>query len=233
MRPFRIGEVFLWAADKSLSRRQMLAALAGVAGAWAAATAWGQALDSCLMTPPQTEGPFYPVEDQLDKDNDLTRVSGQSGKAEGQVIYVIGQLRDRRCRPLSGALVEIWQASARGRYHHPQERFNRIPEDPFFQSWGQTRTDADGRYLFKTIKPAAYSAGRDWIRPSHIHFKVRWPESREWTTQMYFAGDPHQDRDYILNDIPVAERRQVIVEMQVPTREYEPASRLCRFDITL
>jgi len=50
---------------------------------------------------------------------------------------------------------------------------------------------------------------------------------------MYFAGDPHQDQDYILNDVPAEERRRVIVAMQDPPREYEPTARLCHFDIIL
>jgi len=217
-----------------VSRRQMLGALVGVAGIVATSSALAEALgEMCLVTPEQTEGPYYPINDQLDKDNDLTLVNGQTGRAEGQLLYVTGQVRDRKCRPIPGALVEIWQASARGRYHHPRDRSNSAPLDPFFQSWGQTRTDGDGRYLFKTIKPASYAAGRNWIRPSHIHFKVRQPNSQEWTTQMYFAGDPHQDRDYILNEVPAVERKRVIVEMQEPPRQYEPTSRLCRFDLIL
>lgn len=222
---------------RDFSRRQILAGLfVGAVGALtnSSSSALAQALrEICLLTPGQTEGPYYPVHDQLDKDNDLTRVEGQTGRAEGQVLYVIGQVRDRQCRPLAGTLVEIWQASARGRYHHPRDRSNSIPLDPLFQSWGQIRTDAEGRYLFKTVKPGSYAAGRNWVRPSHIHFKVRRSDQHEWTTQMYFAGDPHQDKDHILNDIPAEERSRVIVAMQEPSREYEPTSRVCHFDLIL
>jgi len=131
----------------------------------------------------------------LDQDNDLTRLKGQSGTPKGQIVYVMGQVRDRHCRPIEGAVVEIWQASENGRYRHPRDRDNPAPLDPAFQYWGKNVTDKEGRYLFKTIKPGSYQAGRNWTRPPHIHFKVSHGDFRPFITQMYFAGDAHQQRD--------------------------------------
>jgi protocatechuate 3,4-dioxygenase beta subunit len=69
----------------------------------------GQTAEGCPVTPPQTAGPYYPpkaqLDAQLDKDNDLTQVKGQAGKATGQVLYVMGQIQDARCRPIEGAIV--------------------------------------------------------------------------------------------------------------------------------
>ena len=112
----------------------------------------------CPLTPPQTEGPFYPIANQLDEDNDLTFVTGRAGKAQGQVIYVVGQVWDRQCRPLKDARVEIWQASAQGRYRHPGDQGNPVPLDQNFQGWGDSLTDKEGRYLFKTVHPGQYPA---------------------------------------------------------------------------
>src|SRR2546430_3692171 len=53
-------------------------------------------------------------------------------------------------------LVEIWQASASGRYTHPDDRNNAAPLDPNFQGWGKAVTDQEGHYLFKTILPGQY-----------------------------------------------------------------------------
>jgi protocatechuate 3,4-dioxygenase beta subunit len=217
-----------------LSRRQMLGALIGGAAMFTSSRALAEAIrDICLMTPLQTEGPYYPVHDQLDKDNDLTRVEGRSGRATGQVVYIRGLVRDTACRPIDGTLVEIWQASANGRYNHPRDRGNRLPLDPYFQYWGMSRTDREGRYLFKTIMPGRYQAGPGWIRPAHVHFKVHRPGMREMTTQMYFAGDPFHETDAILQDVPPAERSRVIVELEAPDREYEPETKVCRFDLIL
>jgi protocatechuate 3,4-dioxygenase beta subunit len=217
-----------------LSRRQMLGVLIGGAAIFTSSRSLAEAVrDICLMTPLQTEGPYYPVHDQLDKDNDLTLVEGRSGRATGQVIYIRGRTRDAACRPIDGALVEIWQASANGRYNHPRDRGNRLPLDPYFQYWGKARTDREGRYLFKTIMPGRYQAGPGWTRPAHVHFKVHRPGMREMTTQMYFAGDPFHETDSILNDVPSAERSRVIVELEAPDREYEPEAKVCRFDLIL
>ena len=218
---------------RHLSRRQMLRALLATAGTLASSTVLAAVRDLCLLTPPQTEGPYYPVHDQLHEDNDLTRVEGQSGRATGQIIYVQGQVKDAACRPIEGALVEIWQASANGRYNHPRDRGNPSPLDPHFQYWGNTRTDLEGRYLFKTIMPGRYYAGRNWMRPAHIHFKIQRAGLPEVTTQMYFAGDPYHKGDYVLNDVPAEERARVIVEPLAPGRDYEPDAKVCHFDVVV
>ena len=221
-----------------LSRRSLLIDLIALGGAWLASTLVGRAADlGCPTTPPQTEGPYYPpkaqIDAMLDQDNDLTRIKGQAGKATGQIVYVMGQVRDQQCRPIEGAVVEIWQASENGRYSHPRDRDNRAPLDSNFQYWGKNITDKDGHYLFKTIKPGSYQAGRNWTRPPHIHFKVSHAKFRPFITQMYFVGDAFQASDYILNDVPPHERKRVIVQLEQPGADYEADARLGRFDLTL
>jgi len=216
------------------SRRQALIALLGAAGYWAGSAALGRAIQEvCLLTPPQTEGPFYPVADQLDKDNDLTQVRGKIGRAKGQIIFIRGRVLDAQCRPIEGAMVEIWQASASGRYNHPDDRSNPAPIDPDFQGWGKSVTDQEGRYVFKTIMPGQYPAGFMWTRPSHVHFMVHRRNFYPLTTQMYFAGDPYLEKDRIFRDIPRADRKSVIVVLEPPGPGFEPGSRVCRFNLTL
>ena len=134
------------------------------------------------LTPRQTEGPFYPVEDQLDTDADLIRLEGSSLFALGEVIIVKGQVTDQNCNPVKGALVEIWQACASGKYNHPSDP-NTAPIDPNFQYWGKSVTDDQGRYKFRTILPGAYPADTDWMRPPHIHFKISRVGYKELITQ--------------------------------------------------
>src|SRR5207253_4005633 len=71
--------------------------------------------EACRLTPPQAEGPCYPpkaqMAAQIDKDNDLTQIKGEPGSPKGQVLYVLGRVRDAHCRPIAGAIVEFWQAS--------------------------------------------------------------------------------------------------------------------------
>ena len=201
---------------RNLTRRQLLAAsAAGIAWTFLGATACARAVPGpCRLTPPQTEGPFYPIDDQLDEDNDLTVVSGREGKAEGQIIYVAGQVQDSQCRPVEGARVEIWQASAKGRYNHPYDQENPVPLDPNFQGWGEALTDEKGQYLFKTVHPGQYPAGPGWVRPSHIHFKVLGQGFHDLTTQMYFAGDQYLEKDRIFLGVPSTQRDSVVVQPQ-------------------
>lgn len=147
------------------NRRRFLKLSAGSVGALALSSPVGQALAaSCGLTPPQTPGPFYPGESQFQAENDLTRIPGRPNRAVGQVIYVKGQVVDPQCRPIAGANVEIWQACASGKYNNPKDP-NPAPLDPNFRYWGETFTDSNGEYAFKTILPGAYPADADWNRP--------------------------------------------------------------------
>lgn len=66
---------------------------------------------------------------------------------------------------------------------------------PISNGYAKIRTDADGRYQFKTIKPAAYPTGVDgWFRPPHIHFDIKGRVSR-LLTQMYFPGEALNEKD--------------------------------------
>lgn len=173
----------------------------------------------CAKSPAQVEGPFYmntwdrtkPVPHH----NDLTWVGDPSRKAEGDVIYLSGQVTDLDCKPLKGVMVEIWQTCRTGRYAHLADP-NPAWLDPNFRYFGESVTDEDGMYSFKTIKPGPYPVSSDWMRPAHVHFKVSAGlKARMLTTQMYFAGDPLLEPDRLLNRLPKVEQQQLIIE---PTR---------------
>lgn len=143
-------------------------------------------------TPRQTRGPYYPVARPADSDMDLTMVAGRPRRAEGDVIEVTGRVLGLRSGPLAGATVEIWQADAAGRYHHPRDASG--PADPNFQGFGAVRTDAAGRWLFRTIRPRHYGSG-SFARTPHIHFRVLGASRTELVTQMYFPGEAMNGRD--------------------------------------
>ena len=144
--------------------------------------------------------------------NDLTWVGDPSRKAEGEVIYLAGQVTDLDCKPFKGAIVEIWQACRSGRYAHLADP-NPAWMDPNFRYFGESVTDENGMYSFKTIKPGPYPVGSNWTRPAHVHFKVSAGlQAHMLTTQMYFAGDPLLDPDRLLRQLPKAEQQQLIIE---------------------
>ncbi|MGC2202851.1 MAG: protocatechuate 3,4-dioxygenase, partial [Stellaceae bacterium] len=177
-------------------------------------------------TPRQTAGPFYPLEFPADCDNDLVQIAGRSGTAKGTVTYVTGRVLDLTGRAISGARIEIWQCDTNGRYHFVHDNGAARPLDDNFQGYGQTLTDAEGGYRFRTIRPVPYSG-----RTAHIHFAVSGAGLPRFTTQMYVAGEPLNERDGVLMGVrdPAARARLI-----VPLRPAAEADALAgRFDIVL
>lgn len=217
-----------------MERRQFLRWSLGTSAAVAATAVAGpaRAAEMCAVTARQTSGPFYPGEKAFTNSQDLTRLPGALNRARGQVIYVRGQVRDSQCRPLANANVEIWQACETGRYNHDRDP-NPAALDPDFAYWGETFTDENGEYMFKTIVPGAYPADEGWDRPPHIHFRVTKLGYQELVTQSYFKGHPLNEKDLILLNVPAAQRADVIVDFQPSAAGLEPGSLTGSFNITL
>ncbi len=163
------------------------------------------------VTPRQTAGPFYPIVDQVDKDADLTIFGDRPDIALGEIVTVEGGVYGDDGLPIADAVVDIWQANAAGRYAHEIDP-NPAALDPNFQGWAILKTDANGRYRFKTIRPGAYPAALGWDRPPHIHFKVSRRGYHEITTQMYFENEPLNEVDHILNALSEPEQVSVIAK---------------------
>jgi protocatechuate 3,4-dioxygenase beta subunit len=111
-------------------------------------------------------------------------------KAEGQPLEIRGSVTDARCRPLSGATLELWQTNADGEYgpgHGTSEM-----RCCYVQ--GAVRTDAAGRYQVETIMPGHYS-GEAPPPPAHIHVWVSHPSAQTLSTELDFAGDPYLPAD--------------------------------------
>ncbi len=218
---------------KKMTRRAMLQVGLGAAAGAATGNLLAQPTgDTSCETPAQTEGPFYPKHEQADKDLDLTLIKGHAERADGEIIYVSGQVLDDHYKPVSGALVDVWQANKHGRYHHEDDP-NPAPLDVNFQGWGQIKTDDQGHYSFKTIIPGAYPVDEEWRRPPHVHFKVSKRGYHELTTQMYFAGHELNEKDQILLELPEAERGKVIVEFREGSADDEPGAKRGQFNIML
>lgn len=208
---------------KAPTRRVFLAA--GLAGA-AASLRPGPLAAALEPTPWQSSGPFYPLRLPLDSDNDLVTVAGRGRRAAGQLLHLFGRVLAEDGRPVDGALVEIWQCDSKGFYHHPGDRGGRA--DPDFQGYGRMAAGGDGGYRFRTIRPVPYPG-----RTPHIHFAVSGPGLERFTTQMYVAGEPLNERDGLLNRVrdPVA-RQRLIVPLE-PAPDLEAGALAASFDIVL
>lgn len=158
-------------------------------------------------------GPAFGHDEIGPLDNDLLRNWARTGDPIGPRLIVHGRVLDGDGRPVPGALVELWQANAGGRYRHANDTYL-APLDPNFGGCGRTLTDAEGRYAFRTVTPGPYpfrNRANDW-RPAHIHFSVFGSGfSQRLITQMYFEGDPLLRHDAILNTIPDAAARDRLV----------------------
>jgi protocatechuate 3,4-dioxygenase beta subunit len=123
-------------------------------------------------TPRQTEGPFYTPRSP---ERAVLREAGMAGTP----IVLAGIVLTRSCRPVRGALVDLWHADDSGRYDNEGYRLR-----------GHQFTDADGRYRFETIVPGLYLG-----RTRHFHLKFQAAGERMLTTQFYFPGEPDNERD--------------------------------------
>jgi protocatechuate 3,4-dioxygenase beta subunit len=186
-----------------LKRRTAAAAVAALPVIWTGLRA--QPAPPRRATPAQTEGPFYPVRLPRDTDFDLLR-NGALQYTRGEAAWVEGSVTDLQGKPIAGAQVEIWQCDGAGHYHHPGDGGK---ADPAFQGFGRVTVGADGQYRFHTIRPVPYSG-----RTPHIHVKVKLGPRELLTTQLYVAGDPHNERDFLWRSLDRDQRAAVTVPFE-------------------
>jgi protocatechuate 3,4-dioxygenase beta subunit len=178
-------------------------------------------------TPDQVLGPFFPLRRKHVERCDLTVIDGADGTALGEIIELTGRILNCNGDPVSGAALTIWQANSFGRYMHPGDT-NPAALDPNFIGSADVRSGEDGVYRVKTIKPGAYPAGPNWMRPPHIHFEVHGRFER-LITQMYFPNEPLNVCDRLLNS---ALRPDLLIATHI-LKPGQAAHRLMNFDIVL
>ena len=125
---------------------------------------------SCLLTPEQTEGPYYVANERVRR-NITERRPGTPLTLRLTVVDA------STCKPIKGASVDIWHCDASGAY----SGFGSGRASRTFMR-GIQRTNANGVAIFKTVYPGWYSG-----RTVHIHVKVHVRGNVVHTGQLYFA----------------------------------------------
>jgi protocatechuate 3,4-dioxygenase beta subunit len=165
--------------DEKLSRGRLFTLAGGVAaalGLGAARSYWpgdeeALAADavSCVLTPEQTEGPYYIANEKL-------RRNITEGRPGMPLTLRLTVLDARSCKPIKGAAVDIWHCDAAGAY----SGFGAGRASRTFMR-GIQRTNAKGVAIFKTVYPGWYPG-----RTVHIHVKVHVRGNVVHTGQLYF-----------------------------------------------
>jgi protocatechuate 3,4-dioxygenase beta subunit len=150
-------------------------------------------------TLPQTEGPFF-------KPRSPQRGDLRQPGIEGQPLDLSGLVLTRSCRPVAGALVDLWHADSKGDY-----------DNTGFRLRGHVFTEGEGRFFFRTIMPGLYPG-----RTRHYHVRIQAPgEHSVLTTQFYFPDEKRNRTDGLF-------RRELVMQIAKADDRL-----LARFDVVL
>ncbi len=140
------------------------------------------ATPSCGSDPTlqQTAGPFYTPDTPH-------RANLREPGMKGQPLLIEGRVLTTECRPVAGAVVDVWSCDADGVY-----------DNEGYTLRGHVFTNADGHYRIETIRPRHYGGG-GFVRTPHIHVKVHGHGTRLLTTQLYFPREPRNRNDGIFD----------------------------------
>lgn len=133
---------------------------------------------SCQLTVSAVQGPYYKEGSPTKNENEFFQGTGEKLVVTGKVLDFIN------CNPISGAILDFWQADSEGKY-----------DNEGFILRGKVVSDENGNYKLETIMPGSYSEG-NITRPAHIHVKAWIPENPgnpSLVTQLYFEKDPFMD----------------------------------------
>ncbi|MGH8220866.1 MAG: dioxygenase [Steroidobacteraceae bacterium] len=123
---------------------------------------------------------------------------------KGDPTFYSGRVLDVQGRPIPGALLDIWSGDGEGNYDM------QLPGETEMRARGKIHTDAEGRYLFRSIRPNYYpvptdgpvgrmlrAMGRHPYRPGHIHMIVSAAGYEPVTTHLFVADSPYLDTDTV------------------------------------
>ena len=175
------------------------------------------------QTPWQTVGPFFHFAlpwkggadltggselgaqpDLFPPEHYLLRAPSAKGPVEGEKIEIFGRVLDGARQAVPDALVEIWQANARGQYYMPGAGHD-------FIGFGRAATGPDGTYRFRTIVPGRVPGPGNSLQAPHIAVGVMARGLlKRLATRIYFPDREGLELDPILDLVPAVRRDTLI-----------------------
>lgn len=122
----------------------------------------------------------------------------------GPELFADCRISDPQGRPLAGVEVDVWQASPVGMYE------NQDDTQADMNLRGKFTTDAEGRFWFRSVKPAGYpvptggpvgellrAQRRHCYRPAHLHFLAFKPGWKTLISQVFVDDDERLETDVV------------------------------------
>ncbi len=159
--------------------------------------------------------------------NNLAKKVGSFYRAFGEIIFIQGSLTDSFNVPIMGAVIEIWQANAAGKYHTLLEPDSEYI-DKYFSMSGRAVSDNLGNYHFITIMPGS-AAGR----APHINFNIYHPKFGKLETEMYFEDHPYNKTDYQYLAYSKKEQKMLTATVRHSDIFNTESIKLCTFNIVM
>lgn len=135
------------------------------------------------ITPIIKNEKFLPSE--FETSNNLT-ISGEGlVAATGKKIKIFARLFDKECKPVSNAIIKLWQADSKGHLNYKSNNETLLNKSATnFIGTGATSSDTNGRFNFITIMP-----GKIDNLPAHINLMITHQDIEKFTTNIYFERD--------------------------------------------
>jgi hydroxyquinol 1,2-dioxygenase len=144
-------------------------------------------------------GPFY-----QEGAPELPAGADIANGAKGEPAFYSGRLLTLDGRPIAGGMLDVWSGDGEGFYDM------QMPGQAEMLCRGKFRTDAEGRYRFRSIRPTYYPVptdgpvgrmldkmGRHPYRPGHIHMIVSAPGYQSVGTHLFVKDAPYLDSDAV------------------------------------
>ena len=165
--------------------------------------------------------------DHFATSNNLAKKPGSFYRAFGEIIFVKGTIVDSFGVPIEGAVVEIWQTNAAGKYHtllDPDSEF----VDKYFSMSGRAITDNMGQYDFITIMP-----GSNPGRAPHINMNIYQEKFGKLETEMYFEDHPYNEGDYQYLAYNLEDRKLLTAKVRRSNFNDKSSIKICTFNIVM